>query len=389
VVITDGAGRVCDVNEETAKVLGCSHEMLAGIDLWTLVDRKTQAWLIEFFANFPQGPKSVTKHMGFRRSDGAFTSVIAAIAPFADPKGAARVRIRALEDTERAGYIAELESRVELLTSFIEASAEATWCMEYTEPVNLRTSTQEIVRQVFENECHWRMCNGAMARLYDLPDGLDFNRQPVSTYFRRNPENEAFVRLLIESRFHIDSVPTLEHRHDGQLMYVEDSVRSHIEGDFLFRMWGTIRDITELRTTQNMLAERQREVTEILSALPDAILVVDIHRRAVAVNPAFEATFGWRAEEMLGKDVSPIVDLDAKRPGAGRWFSQAQSRWLANVTSAGGQKCRCDIRISPIPVVAERRFVLSLRPVLEALRTTPYRKEAKSAARGSSLRRAR
>src|SRR5439155_4366405 len=119
--------------------------------------------------------------------------------------------------------------------------------IEYTEPVDVTQPEAEIVRQVFENDCHWSMCNRAMAHLYNLPDDLDFNRQPVSTYFRRSPENEAFVRQLIAENFQVDAAPAIDVRHDGTLAHVENSVRAHIESGLMVRMWGTVRDMTRLR----------------------------------------------------------------------------------------------------------------------------------------------
>jgi PAS domain S-box-containing protein len=305
-----------------------------------------------------------------------------------------RVRFIGIEDLERSGHLAALESKVRMLDTLIETSAEAMWCMEYSEPVNLRSSAPEIVRQVFENKCYWVMCNQAMARLFDLPDAADFIRQPVSNYFRRNPENEAFVRQLIDTNFHIDSAPSLEYRHSGKVIYVENSVRSHIQGDLMVRWWGTVRDITEFRMTQNVLNARRREVTEILSALPDAVLVVDISRRAIGVNPAFEASFGWSAEEILGKDVAPIIDLEARQKGEGRWFAVTNGRWMTNVASTRGH-VRCEARIAPLPVDSEPRFVLSLRPVPDGAvknprgKRLPRRKAANGApARRNSLARA-
>jgi PAS domain S-box-containing protein len=354
-------------------MLGRPRETLRGTILWTFGDAKTQAQLSEFYTQVGNRDGAITIPLRFWRTDGSFAALLAVIAPFTDAGRARRVRFIGINDRERSGYIAELESKVKMLDTVIETSAEAMWCMEYSEPVNLRSSAQEIVRQVFENKCYWIMCNHAMARLFDLPDGVDFIRQPVSNYLRRNPENEAFVRQLIDSNFHIDSAPSLEYRHSGKVIYVENSVRSHIEGDLMLRWWGTVRDITEFRMTQNVLNARRREVTEILSALPDAILVVDISRRAIGVNPAFEASFGWHAEEILGKDVAPIIDLEARQKGEGRWFAVTNGRWMTNVASTQGQ-VRCEVRIAPLPVDAEPRFVLSLRPVSDTAPRIPRSK---------------
>lgn len=260
---------------------------------------------------------------------------------------------------------AHAERLAEMLHGFIEASTEAMWCIEYTEPVDLSASEPEIVRQVFENDCHWSMCNRAMARLYGLPEDIDINRQRVSLYFPRSPQNEAFVRQLIESDFHIDGAPSTDIRHDGTLMYVENSVRCRKENGKMVRMWGTARDMTEFRIAQNRIAQREREVRQILEALPDAVIVINKAKRVLAVNPAFESTFGWRPRQVLGSDASGIIDLEpGDRKHAPRWFAGSQQRLVTCVKRSDGEQLACDVRIAPLQDDASRRFVLSLRPML-------------------------
>ena len=375
-VVTDADGSISYINEAAAAVLGQPRGSLVGATLWDFADRSSQTRLAEWFTQTSRYSEPLVRRLRFRHSNGTTVAVLAAVTLVANANGATTLHFRGLDDGERSRYIDELENNIDILTGIVDASTEAIWCTEYTEPINLRRNTQEIMRQVFDNKSHWRICNGAMARLYNLPENLDISRQPPSTYFRRNPESEAFVRQLIDAKFEIDSAPSLEYTHDGKVLYVENTVRCRIESDEIHRMWGTVRDITEFRTTQNILAEREREVAAILNALPDAILVVDMSRRAVAVNLAFETTFGWRAEDVLGKDVTPIINLEAKRPGARRWFAPTQGRWLANVSSAQRKTQRCDVRIAPVQIDTGHRFVLSMRPVLKLPRKEPRTKSA-------------
>lgn len=356
-------GKLIDANEVAARALGYDFSDFLGLEVASVVGREFLEILNPFFRSTPQ-PVNDCHRVTLRHVDGkTAVSVVGVIRTVQLDTRNQVVDIVGPIDAAGAQRLADLESNATLLTGFIELSSEAMWCMEYAEPVNLASSDQEIVRQVFENECHWRMCNRAMARLYNLPDGLDFNRQPISAVFRRNPENEAFVRQLIATRFHIDAAPSLDVRHDGSLAFIENTVRSDIEGVSLLRLWGTVRDVTQLRTTESKLTERQREVTEILHALPDPVLVVDMGRRAVALNTAFETTFGWSATQVLGQDVSPIIDLETRRPNQRRWFADTERRWIAAVRVADQCTIRCDVRIARMGDDADRRFVLAMRPV--------------------------
>jgi hypothetical protein len=109
--------------------------------------------------------------------------------------------------------------------------------IEFVEPVDIRQTPDEIVRQVFENRSYWRMCNRAMAAIYEMPADVDFGQQPVRLYWPRSPANEEFVRRLIEAEFHVDGALSVDRRHDGSPAYVENDVRASIHNGRMLRMW--------------------------------------------------------------------------------------------------------------------------------------------------------
>src|SRR5687768_3796744 len=47
-------------------------------------------------------------------------------------------------------------------------------------------------------------------------------------------------------------------------------------------------------------------LTDFIDAISAAIVGVDVHGRVVVWNPAAEALFGWRREEVLGRE-PPII----------------------------------------------------------------------------------
>lgn len=380
VMTVDARGALRYCNPPARERLGLAGG--ATTTLWDLTDADTARALLrsleqpDFTA--PAGPASLV----LRTREGTSLALVATSTACRDAGGEPLLRIAGIDDPKSAADMRELERTAELLQGFIDASTEAMWCIEYTEPVDLARPESEVVRQVFENECHWSMCNRAMARLYNLPDGLDFNRQRVNAYFRRSPENEAFVRQLIEAGFHVDAAPSTDLRHDGSLAYVENSVRCHIEHGRMRRMWGTVRDMTAFRAENNRLAQREREMRAVLSALPDAVLVVDKSKRALAINPAFETTFGWNAADILGGDIDRLINLDTLDGSAGRWFAPTEQRWQTNVTTRSGGTVACDVRIAPLHDDEQRRFVLAIRPMSVAQGATPPRLGATRRHRG-------
>ena len=251
----------------------------------------------------------------------------------------------------------------ELHRTFVQTASEAMWCIDFSEPVDLTRGPLEIVRQIFENDCRWLMCNQAMARLYDLPEGMDLNEQPVSNYFPRNRENEEFVKEIINSNFYVENALSIDTGHDGSIMYMENTVHCKIQDEFLLRMWGTTRDITGYRRTRNRLAREASDVRSILNAIPEAILVIDRDRRLLAVNAAFQALFEWNPYEFFGRDIQDIVDLTTPLPNHRKWYGVDRQKWVTSVKVPDGSHVSCNVQSFPIGDNAPERFVITLYPV--------------------------
>jgi PAS domain S-box-containing protein len=65
---------------------------------------------------------------------------------------------------------------------------------------------------------------------------------------------------------------------------------------------------------------------QVFLAAPDAMTVVDRQDRALCVNPAFQAMFGYESGELLGESIEALI-----APAA----SHAESRWIAESVSRG------------------------------------------------------
>jgi PAS domain S-box-containing protein len=69
----------------------------------------------------------------------------------------------------------------------------------------------------------------------------------------------------------------------------------------VYRIAGLCEDITDRKQIELDLAHSKAELQTIFNAISDAVLYAGIDRRLIQVNPATEATFGYRSEELLGR----------------------------------------------------------------------------------------
>ncbi|GHU07620.1 hypothetical protein AGMMS50225_04840 [Betaproteobacteria bacterium] len=332
-------------------------------DLRAVMDIASVAAFEELHRNLLPGDAPEHLLLTFFGSNGTAHKVAGLVDSVARPQGPPLLRFTASYDVRGENWLEDLVLSEEVLRSFVQTSSEAMWCIEFTEPIDISLSDMEIVRQVFENDCHWLHCNDALAQLYQPPLGQDINLQPVSLYFPRNPANEAFILQIIHSDFAVDHAPSVDFRHNGSALYMENNVRCSIIDGQLVRIYGTLRDVTHFRQTQNRLESKAEAVSDILSALPDAILVIDRSRRLVAVNPSFETLFGWSSEIFLGSDVQSIIDLEQPLPGGRQWYGFNQQRWQTTVKTRFDTHLPCEAQIAPIGEESPDHFVLSLRPV--------------------------
>ena len=90
-------------------------------------------------------------------------------------------------------------------------------------------------------------------------------------------------------------------RHrDGHLMWHEVTLkRAEVAGRL--HVLAFVRDITEQRRIEEAVRASEEQYRAIFNASADALILWDSQYRRVDVNPAYERTYGWRREEVVGQ----------------------------------------------------------------------------------------
>ncbi|WP_018150839.1 PAS domain-containing protein [Leeia oryzae] len=243
-------------------------------------------------------------------SNGVTYALAASMAIIDDPEHGRCLSVVKMALGDALADVERLERENEVLSSIISTARDASYCVEFTEPVDMTAPEHEIIRQIFQNQCIWRYCNEAMSRLYRLPIGDDLNNHDVREVFARNPENESFVRELIENDFHIDGALARDHRFDGVDVFVENDVRADIRDHQLYRFWGTVRDLNSRKRREIELKSQANSALDILGSIPDPVLVVDGNGRIDGANSAVEWCLDWKVEHILGIGINNILNTD-------------------------------------------------------------------------------
>jgi len=74
-----------------------------------------------------------------------------------------------------------------------------------------------------------------------------------------------------------------------------------------------IKDITEDRRNLKLIAQKEKDNREILSAIIDAVITIDSQGRILTVNAATEAMFDYSSQELLGQNVKLLMPKSRAR----------------------------------------------------------------------------
>lgn len=311
-------GTIVSVDAAQANRLGLAAGEVEGAPWSRLYTLEARERIASQFAQVSSALQVVP--LTLRMANGGLLPTTAVAELITDTTGGLHLRLSKWPEGSELDNVATLTEANEVLSGIVAASADAGWCMEWADPVDLSAPEQEIVRQVFENGPRWRFCNDAMAQLYRAPAG-DFNERPVREIFPRTPENEDFIRRLIRADFDMNGSPSRDLRYDGLFIDVENDVRGQIRGNRLFRMWGTVRNVSKHVRRENALKDEIAFLQAVLAALPDPVLVLDRTGTPVFANMAAEALFEEPADRLCQLGFADLIESESTLD---RLFADAQ-----------------------------------------------------------------
>jgi PAS domain S-box-containing protein len=176
---------------------------------------------------------------------------------------------------------------------------------------------------------------------------------------------------------------------DGTYKWFWDTLRLFSRPDGTKFIVGTWHDVTRQKSIEEELSASQARFLRILDSASSAIISVDVDQRIILFNSQAERTFGYQAEEILGKPLDILIPdrfSEAHRDHVGMFATQdAPARGMSErpMSLFGQRKNGEEFQIE----VAISRFEEGGKPIFTAvLNEITERVEAENALRESEER---
>jgi len=224
--------------------------------------------------------------------------VKAVLEAFAPRASAELERLRAYEGLRRS------EERYRV---FISSSSDAMWRIELENPVSTELSEDQQMEAIFRDG-YIAECNPATARLFGVNSIEELLGARLDQVFSREDARiREELRGAIRCGYRTATIETSLLDAEGKASYRVRTQSGIVEGGKLVRIWGTTRDITELKKVELSLEASERRFGEVLESIQLPAVILDPIGAITFCNECMARISNRPAGELLGKSWFELV----------------------------------------------------------------------------------
>jgi PAS domain S-box-containing protein len=195
----------------------------------------------------------------------------------------------------------ELRERDERYRAFVARNADAMWRLEFEQPIDTARSVEDQIAGMYRYG-YVAECNDALAHML----GLTKAEQVIGSRLEAiAPESDVQIRNAvlksIRNRYGCTTIEITRTDANGTERHLLRSQWGIVEDGKLQRIWGTTRDITELKQSEAEVDAGRRRMSDLLDTMKLAVIMEDPQGVITHCNRHFYKTTGWHPNAIVGK----------------------------------------------------------------------------------------
>jgi PAS domain S-box-containing protein len=245
----------------------------------------------------------------FRKEDGTYAYICDKGYIIRNTQGKAIRMIGAAQNiTERKQTELAIKESEQRYKNFVQRSTEGIWRIELNEILNITAPLEEMIEHCFTN-AFIAECNDAYAQMYGFTKAADLINIPLQKLWpKENAVSVQYMTGFIKNGFKATEEISYEFNRNGEQVIFMNTMVGIVEGDFLKRVWGTRRDITDQVKTEKALAESENHLRTIIQTNPECIKLLDKEGMILEMNPAGLAILEANSlDQVIGKNVFNLI----------------------------------------------------------------------------------
>ena len=226
------------------------------------------------------------------------------------PRAAAELSRKQAED--------QLRESEERHLAFFAANPDGLWRIEFENPITTNLPEPEQVDRIHRYG-YIAECNDALARFLGCDRAAEligcrvYDLDQLHSDFSMRQATLA----LVQGGYQLTTVETRPLDRNNKRHYMLRSQWGIVENGILLRIWGTTRDITELKKTELALNASEQRMVDLLETVHLVVVMLDLNGSIVFCNDYLLQLTGWKSSEIKGKNwfdlMIPVEEQDRLR----------------------------------------------------------------------------
>ena len=186
--------------------------------------------------------------------------------------------------------------------AFIGRNSDAMWRIEFERPIPTDLPEQEQLDRIYKTG-YIAECNDALARLTGYETAAQLIGCGVDEIPRASdPSTREATLLSIRSGYRLTNVETSPLDAHGNRRHMLRSQWGIVQDGQLERVWGSTRDITDMKRAETALEASEQRMADVLEAMHLLVILLDPDGLIAFCNRYFYNLTGWTPDELLGQN---------------------------------------------------------------------------------------